>query len=191
MKMIDLIFATTNEYKLKIANRALRDYEVTLTSLPELKTDILEIQSDSQEEVAVDKAGKYFNILKRPLVSMDSGLFIEGLNGFPGVYTKYILDTLGLDGIMHLMKYADTRKAYTQRTVAFIDGNSIKTFVSRCDGTLLPQKRDENQLGYDSVFLVDGTSKTLSEMSDNERGEALGESWRQLGTWLQKEYSGG
>ena len=53
---------------------------------------------------------------------MDSGLFIKSLKGFPGVYTKYALDTIGIENIVKLLK--DDRGAYTQRTVTYLDGRT-------------------------------------------------------------------
>ena len=48
------------------------------------KLDIIEIQSDSTEEIAVDKANKAFSKLKHALIINDSGWYISALNGFPG-----------------------------------------------------------------------------------------------------------
>ncbi|MEM5873714.1 MAG: non-canonical purine NTP pyrophosphatase, partial [Acidilobaceae archaeon] len=50
----------------------------------------LEVQSSSLEEIAL-KAVRIAYIKHRvPLAVDDSGLFIEALNGFPGVYSNYI-----------------------------------------------------------------------------------------------------
>ncbi len=186
--MTQLLYATTNKYKIMIANNVLEDFDIELVKMPDQEFEVTEIQSDNQEEVAIHKAENYFTVLNKPLVSMDSGLFINGLKGFPGVYTKYALDTIGVDGIMQLMKNTENKSAYTQRTVAFTDGNTTMTFVSRCHGILLSAKRGDEGRDYDAIFLVDNFSKTLSEMNDEEKGIVMGEPWRRLGEWLQKDY---
>ena len=82
-----LTYATTNPYKLAGANHALAGYDLELVPLDKNLPDVPEIQSDDQTEVAIDKARKYYELLQQPLVVMDSGLFVESLGGFPGVYT--------------------------------------------------------------------------------------------------------
>ena len=97
---MDLIYATTNKHKLAGAKQALAGTDINLIAPDKTLPDVPEIQSDDQEAVSVDKALKYYKLLKSPLVVMDSGLFIDELNGFPGVYTKYALDTIGIDRIV-------------------------------------------------------------------------------------------
>ena len=94
---MNITYATTNKYKLAGANQALLGVGLTLTAPDRELPYVPEIQSDSQEEVSIDKAQKYYELLKNPLVVMDSGLFIKSLKGFPGVYTKYALDTIGIE----------------------------------------------------------------------------------------------
>ena len=104
---MDLIYATTNKHKLAGAlagaKQALAGTDINLIAPDKTLPDVPEIQSDDQAAVSVDKALKYYELLKHPLVVMDSGLFIDELNGFPGVYTKYALDTIGIDRIIQLL----------------------------------------------------------------------------------------
>jgi len=108
---MDLIYATTNKHKLAGAKQALAETNINLIALDKTLPDVPEIQSDDQEAVSVDKALKYYDLLKHPLVVMDSGLFIDELNGFPGVYTKYALDTIGINRIIQLL--GGPARAYT------------------------------------------------------------------------------
>ncbi len=129
---MNVIYATTNKYKLAGANNALRGTDVKLVAPEQELPDVPEIQSDSQEAVSVDKAEKYFQLLKCPLVVMDSGLFIEELKGFPGIYTKYALDTVGIKRIIEMLN--DNFRAYTKRTVVYHDGSATKAFTSEIWG---------------------------------------------------------
>ncbi|MBF1043455.1 MAG: non-canonical purine NTP pyrophosphatase [Candidatus Nanosynbacter sp.] len=140
-----------------------------------------EIQSDDQQAVSVDKALKYYDLLKRPLVVMDSGLFIDELNGFPGVYTKYALDTIGINRIIQLLGGA---RAYTQRTITYFDGNKLQIFTLKLHGALLKEPRGNNGRNYDKYFLPNGKNKTLAEMTDEEKVELTAEVWRELAAWL-------
>lgn len=181
---MELIYATTNKHKLAGAKQALAGTNINLIAPDKTLPDVSEIQSDGQEAVSVDKALKYYNLLKRPLVVMDSGLFIDELNGFPGVYTKYALDTIGIDRIVQLLGGA--ARAYTQRTITYFDGNKPQTFTLKLHGALLKEPRGSNGRNYDKYFLPDGKNKTLAEMASEEKAELTAEIWRKLAAWLQK-----
>ena len=133
------------------------------------------------------KLKKYYELLKSPLVVMDSGLFIKSLKGFPGVYTKYALDTIGIENIVKLLR--DDRGAYTQRTVTYLDGLEIKTFTYKVYGELLSEPRGENGRDYDKYFKVDGANKTIAEMSDDEKTDMIAVVWRELAQWLLAKIS--
>lgn len=136
---MDLIYATINKYKLAGARQTLTGTGINLTMPDKTLPDVPEIQSDDQAAVSVDKALKYYELLKRPLVMMDSDLFIDELGGFPGVYTKYALDTIGIDRIIRLL--GDNNRAHTQRTIIYFDGDKPQTFTLKLHGALLKEPR--------------------------------------------------
>lgn len=136
---MDLIYATINKYKLAGARQTLTGTGINLTMPDKTLPDVPEIQSDDQAAVSVYKALKYYELLKRPLVMMDSDLFIDELGGFPGVYTKYALDTIGIDRIIRLL--GDNNRAHTQRTIIYFDGDKPQTFTLKLHGALLKEPR--------------------------------------------------
>ena len=181
---MDLIYATTNKHKLAEAKQVLAGTDINLIAPDGVLPDVPEIQSDDQAAVSVDKALKYYELLKRPVVVMDSGLFIDELNGFPGVYTKYALDTIGIDRIIQLL--GDGARAYTQRTITYFDDDKPQTFTLKLHGALLKEPRGNNGRNYDKYFLPDGKNKMLAEMTDEEKAELTANVWRELAAWLQK-----
>ena len=115
---------------------------------------------------------------------MDSGLFIEGLKGFPGVFTKYTIEAIGEDGLIKLTEDLQDKKAYVQRTIAYYDGKELKIFLSKGYGEIISQKRGDNGYNYDLIFYVPEKNKTLAEMTSTEQVEVWGDSWDKLGEWL-------
>ncbi|MDQ5875907.1 MAG: non-canonical purine NTP pyrophosphatase, partial [Thermoproteota archaeon] len=63
-------------------------------------THLVEIQSDSLEEIAREKAKAAFAKVKRQIIVEDDGLFIDSLSGFPGQYSSFVFKTIGNDGIL-------------------------------------------------------------------------------------------
>ena len=140
---IKLTYATKNTHKLSSACHALVDYDIELVGIDESLPEVMEIQAAEQAEVALDKARKYHKLLQRPLIVMDSGLFVVSLGGFPGVYTKDAIQKVGAGNIAKLLK-PDAAHAYTQRTVVYFDGAVQQIFTSKVHGELIQTPRGDN-----------------------------------------------
>lgn len=165
---------TGNSGKVASLQRKLENYNI---NVEQVKLDLFEIQSDDLEEVSVNKAKQAFEILKKPLVVDDSGFFIKNLNGFPGVYTKYVLGSIGVDGIMDIMKDKDNRECTFKSVVTFVDANG-KTTVFKGDleeGIIANKidKEDRSEAWSElwKIFIPEGYNKTLSQFSPEERAE--------------------
>ena len=181
-----LLYATTNIHKLRGANRALAGTGIELMPPSIDLPDVPEIQSDDQTEVSVDKAIKYHALLRCPVVVMDSGLFIEPLGGFPGVYTKYVLDVLGIDKLVDLARNIEKPVAFAQRTITYFDGVTLKTFSSKVTGILVREPRGMNGRNYDKYFVADGKDKTIAELSDEEQTALIAPVWQEFAAWVKE-----
>ena len=83
----------------------------------------------------------------------DAGLFVDHLNGFPGVYSAYVLKTIGCEGMLRLMCEKPARGAEFQAVAALlIDGN---VHVSRgiCRGVLAMNASGNEGFGFDPIFV--------------------------------------
>ena len=67
------------------ARAILEQYGITVEFA---KINLVELQSDSLEQIARDKARSAFDSLKKPVIVEDDGLFIDALKGFPGPYSS-------------------------------------------------------------------------------------------------------
>lgn len=174
-----LRFVTGNERKVEEA----REY------LPEpverVEYGYTEVQSDSLAEIAVAGARESYEAIGEPVFVDDAGLFVEGLAGFPGPYSAYVEDTLGVDRVWRLAdrECEEPRRASFRGVVAFCDEQGAETFEGSVRGRLVAP-RGEGGFGYDPIFEHNG--RTLAEMSTGEknaishRGRALAA----FGDWL-------
>jgi len=131
--------------------------------------DLVEPQASTLEEIAVSKVKQAFEILKRPVIVDDTGLFIKDLNGFPGVYAAYVQSTLGNNGILKLMEGNKNRSAYFETVIAYADETEIKTFSGRVNGEISENSSGTEGFGYDPIFSVGG--KKLAEMMLDEKNK--------------------
>lgn len=139
-----LKYATGNPMKLAGAKKYFEPFGITVE---QVKIDVPEIQADTHEEVAINSSKYAFSILNEMVLKNDGGLIIPKLKGFPGVYTKYVEDVLGPEGILKLMDgfEGDDRKAYFIEVLALTEEDgSTKTFSCKTFGSISTEMRGEN-----------------------------------------------
>ena len=140
--------------------------------LEHIRTTYPEIQADTLEETIVPGLEWLMERHKRPLMIDDSGLFIDALKGFPGVYSSYVFKTVGCDGILRLMHDVKDRGARFECCIGFLKPGSephISKGVAR--GTIPTKKAGARGFGYDPIFVPTGYSKTYAqlEVADKNR----------------------
>lgn len=135
-----------------------------------------EYRDDDVGKIAQQKAAFAFEKVGSPVIVDDTGFFIAHLNGFPGPYAAYVLETIGLEGILKLMEGATDRSGYFETAIAYADETGITIFRGRVEGVIVPP-RGSDGFGYDPIFEVN--NRTFAEYSLAEkaavshRGRAL------------------
>ena len=159
----EIMLVTSNKNKVKEFRHVLE---------PEVKVNHIEmsypeLRHDSNEEIAKESAERLAKEIKKAVVVEDSGLFIDALNGLPGVCSAYIHKRIGLPGTLKLLEGEKNRRAYYFSAVAYCKpGKKPVTFTGREDGTIAISVRGNNGWGHDPVFIPDNDTRTYGEMSD-------------------------
>ena len=122
----------------------------------------VEIQADNNTEIARRSAMEAYKAVKRPLIVEDSGVFIRALGGFPGSYTSYAYQTIGLKGILTLLDGVRDRSAQFRTTFCYTDGKATKTFEGVNVGTISKRIMGGRRFAYDMVFIPRGYRSTFS-----------------------------
>ncbi|WP_254765814.1 XTP/dITP diphosphatase [Salinilacihabitans rarus] len=172
-------FVTGNEGKAREA----REYLDGITAVNQVEYDYTEIQSDSLGEIAAHGAREAFEALgdTEPVLVDDAGLFVEALGGFPGPYSAYVEDTVGVERLWRLAREEENRRARFRTVLAYADAERTETFEGSVAGTLVAP-RGEGGFGYDPIFEYNGT--TLAEMSTEEKN-AISHRGRALATFAE------
>lgn len=184
--MKKITYVTGNWAKIDSARQILEPLGFTVDNI---KMETIEIQADDVEEVAKFSASWACQKLNRPVLKNDSGLFVEALNGFPGVYTHYVDDTLGEDGLLKLLEGVENRKAYFKEVLAYCEpGKEPITFIGITPGTIAKVKSGTYGWSWDFIFIPDGQDKTLGCYPDNERWKFWSlESYQKLAEYLSNK----
>lgn len=188
--MTFVYFASTNENKF-FEIQSLYEMENNenvqiLFSSPAIK----EIQSDSITEVAEDKAKKAFSSIKSPVIVEDDGLFIDELNGFPGVYSSFAFKTIGNKGILNLLANNGKRRAHFLSVFSFFDGKTIETFGGETAGHITMEIFPSGW-GFDPIFKPEKEDLTYGELSIQRKNEISHRSkaFRQFLNWYKLKHN--
>jgi len=132
--------------------------------------DYPEIQASSLEEVVDFGLSWLQEKIKPPFVIDDAGAFIANLQGFPGVYSRYVYDTIGLEGVLRQMEKVDERECTFRCVLGLMTENGEKhKFIGECKGVLIDEKRGNGGFGYDPIFIPEGFDKTFAELTSEEK----------------------
>ena len=149
--MSEIYFVSNNLHKYSEIKSMSNDKIIGL-DLKFCKQDIIEIQDEKIEKIAIEKAKSAYNIVKKPIIIEDDGLFINSLNGFPGQYSKFILKSIGNIGIIRLLKGSKDRSAYFKSIFVYNDGIIAKVFYGKIIGKI-SSTITEGGWGYDPIFI--------------------------------------
>lgn len=145
-----------------------------------------ELQVDTLEEVVDFGMEEVMARLKGQIMIEDAGMFIDGLKGFPGVYSAYVQKTIGNSGIVRLMEGMDDRKAAFNSVVGYAEPDMKPIiFKGELKGEIGFEPRGTGGFGYDPIFYVNG--KSLAEMSLEEKNRIShrARSMNALKQWLE------
>ncbi|RMF90250.1 MAG: non-canonical purine NTP pyrophosphatase, partial [Methanobacteriota archaeon] len=87
--------------------------------------------------------------------------------GFPGVYSRYVFDTIGNRGILRLLEDVEDRRARFEAVIGYkpdaAGDSDIKLFKGVVEGYVSLSPRGEGGFGYDPIFIPEGYGKTFAE----------------------------
>ena len=116
-----LRYVTTNAGKVREA----REY---LDGVEQLDYDYTEVQASDLGPIAARGAREAYRHAGEPVLVDDAGLFVEGFDGFPGPYSAYVEDTLGVETVQRLVEReaAEPYRASFQCVLAYCDGDPFE-----------------------------------------------------------------
>jgi XTP/dITP diphosphohydrolase len=134
--------------------------------------DILE-DGSSLRDNSLKKALAYFRKVNICTLGEDTGLFVEALNGKPGVYSARYGgggDESNRRKLLLELEGESNRRAYFETVIALvISENFFKFFEGRVDGNITEEEIGNEGFGYDPIFLPKGYNKTFGQMSADEK----------------------
>jgi XTP/dITP diphosphohydrolase len=183
--VIKAIFVTTNEHK----RREVQD--ILGFALGRADLDLPEIQAIDPADVATEKARAAREALgdtDLPVLVEDSGLMVDAWGGFPGALTKWLMQSVGNEGLLRMFAPGDDRSARAVCVVALAEaGGRVRTFRGEVRGTVAESPRGEGGFGYDPVFVPGWSSMTYAQMGEGKNTDShRARAFRAVKDWLEK-----
>ena len=197
-----IYIATSNAGKLRDFAAAAQAHSVTVLPLPGL-SNLPSVEEDGAtfEANARKKAEHYSRLFPgHMVVADDSGLEVRALGGAPGVHSARFAtdatssgnasDAANNQKLMALLNAAST-KDRAARFVAVIaaarDGKTLATFSGEVEGSIADSPRGGHGFGYDPLFVVEGTGKTMAELAAGEKAAIShrGRAFRRFLEWYR------
>ncbi|OGJ22202.1 non-canonical purine NTP pyrophosphatase, RdgB/HAM1 family [Candidatus Pacearchaeota archaeon RBG_13_36_9] len=158
-----IYFVTSNENKFNEVKSILK------IDLERKDIDLDEIQDIGQEKIIKHKARQAFLALKKPVLIEDTGLFIEAWNGFPGALIRWMLKTVGNEGICKMMENEKVRNATAKTYFCLYKGKEYNVFVGEIKGKVPSKPKGKTGFGWDPIFIPQGYKKSFAEMTKEEK----------------------
>ncbi len=176
--MLKLLIATGNRGKLHEIQDLLKDTPITLLTPADLSLEIhVDETGVTYAENAALKAHAYAQASGLPTLADDSGLEVDTLNGAPGLYSARYLPQNGATDADRRAYLVENLRGFSRPwgarficvvALAMLGGGPV-FYEGICSGEIIPEERGTNGFGYDPIFLVAGTDRTMAELTMDEK----------------------
>jgi XTP/dITP diphosphohydrolase len=178
--MSEVIIATKNRGKAREFEDMFRTrgYEVrTLLDYPEIAD--IEETGNTFEENAILKAEAVSKTLNKLVISDDSGLMIDALEGRPGIFSaryagEHKDDEANIDKVLEELSGVPLNKRTARFYCALAlaaPGQKTLTVSGSCEGRILEERRGANGFGYDPIFFIAEKGVSMAELSAEEKNQ--------------------
>lgn len=176
--MKEIIIASLNEGKVFEIKEIFAGLGLKIFSLKDFDEvpEIIE-DGDSFEANAKIKAHITFEKYNIPAIGDDSGLTVEQLDGRPGIFSaRYSGEnaTYAENNEKLLRELSDFPEPHSAKficTAVYFDGTSDICKTGEIKGQIIKVPRGTNGFGYDPVFVPEEYSKTLAELTAEEKNK--------------------
>ena len=174
-----LIIASNNKHKIYEIKKILGGKFDEIVSLSESGINHETVEDGKTFlENAIKKAREIAEISGMCALADDSGICVDALGGAPGIYSARFSGLHGGHGtdeennklILKKLENSSNRAAHYTAAVALVypDGKTI-TAEGYMYGNITDSPRGERGFGYDPLFVPDGETRTVAQMTDDEK----------------------
>lgn len=198
MKTLEIVIATNNPNKVE-------EYRQMFASISNIKLFSLK---DENIHIEIEENGKTFkenSLIKAEAISKftnkfvladDSGLEIEALDNFPGIYSARFMEGRPYKekwaAIFEMLKNKENKNAQFHCAITFITPAKEKyVFEGIEKGYITEHIEGENGFGYDPIFFSNSLNKTFGNATEEEKNAVShrGKAFSQLLEFIKNNFN--
>jgi XTP/dITP diphosphohydrolase len=171
--MKKILLASHNQGKIKELKAFLKPFVETIISLKDLDDHDEVIEDlDTYEGNAIKKAKHFYDKYNIPTLSDDSGIELDVMNNYPGIYSARIgnSDKERNEIILEKLHDQSKRGAKMVAVIVLMDSNT-HVFRGEVKGIITKDIRGHLGFGYDSIFYIPSLNKTFGELDTSIKSE--------------------
>lgn len=176
--MKTLMIATANAHKVEEFKAMLEPLGYEIKSLLDFDEEIdIEENGTTFEENALIKARAIYDRLHIPVVSDDSGLAVNAMDGAPGIHSARFMgyDTSYVEknkAIQEAVAQSKDRGAQFVCVIAYVDEQgSGHVFRGEVEGYIAQEIIGDKGFGYDPIFYYPPYQTTLANVSEEQKNK--------------------
>ena len=198
MKTLEIVIATNNPNKVE-------EYRQMFASISNIKLFSLK---DENIHIEIEENGKTFkenSLIKAEAISKftnkfvladDSGLEIEALDNFPGIYSARFMEGRPYKekwaAIFEMLKNKENKNAQFHCAITFITPTKEKYVFQGIEKGYITEKIEgENGFGYDPIFFSNSLNKTFGNATEEEKNAVShrGKAFSQLLEFIKNNFN--
>ena len=198
MKTLEIVIATNNPNKVE-------EYRQMFASISNIKLFSLK---DEKIHIEIEENGKTFkenSLIKAETISKftnkfvladDSGLEIEALDNFPGIYSARFMEGRPYKekwaAIFEMLKNKENKNAQFHCAITFITPTKEKYVFEGIEKGYITEKIEgENGFGYDPIFFSNSLNKTFGNATEEEKNAVShrGKAFSQLLEFIKNNFN--
>ncbi|KLO20791.1 xanthosine triphosphate pyrophosphatase [Marinitoga sp. 1197] len=174
-----IYLATNNKHKLKEVNE-IKPKNFEIKGMFEILKNF-EVNEDGKTflENSIKKAIETAHVLRTPVISDDSGLEIEILNGFPGIYSARFMENKSYkEKMKHILKKLEN-VPFEKRNARFVcaatyfdpKNNILFSVEGEVRGKIAYSILGKKGFGYDPIFIPEGETLTFGQLGEEVKNK--------------------
>ena len=174
MERRKLVVSTGNKHKVDEIKKILSELDIEVLSKNDAAIEDFDVIEDGNtlEDNSIKKAKALADRTNFMIIADDSGLFVNALNGEPGVYSSRYAGEDGNDAknnikLLENLKDKEDRSAAFKTVITLItEDKKLYTVEGICPGTIGFEPSGDNGFGYDPLFIPEGYNETFAQLGE-------------------------
>ena len=176
-----LILSTGNKNKVREIKEILKELPIEVVSKDDINLGHIDVVEDGTtlSENSIKKARTLSEYTEYMVMADDSGLFVDALNGDPGVYSNRYAGFEGDDNANNIKLLAALKDIeIEERTAKFItvialvlEDKEIITMTGEIKGSIAVENMGSNGFGYDPLFIPEWYDRSFAQLGHEIKNE--------------------